>query len=97
MSFNIHGNFEQEFLPVYDHFHSLFERGFDKNSQLCIYVGDRKVVDLCGTNGEAKMMKGQEYGLDTCQAVYSSGKSVASILIAKMVDEGKIQFEDKIA
>ena len=43
------------------------------------------------------MLKGQEYGLDTCQAIYSSGKSVASILIAKMVDEGKLEYQDKVA
>lgn len=43
------------------------------------------------------MLNGNEYGLNTCQAVYSSGKSVASILIAKMVDEERIQFQEKVA
>ena len=42
------------------------------------------------------MIKGKEFGLDTCQAIYSSGKSVASILMAKMVDEGKMQYQDQV-
>ena len=85
-----HGNFEPGFEPVYDLFRSFFDNGFDRHSQLCIYIGEKKVVDLCGSNGEKIMLKGDHYNLDTVQSVFSSGKSVAAILCGIMVDQGRI-------
>lgn len=61
------------FEKVRDHFEALFKE-HDRRSQLCIYVGDEKVVDLWGdTEGD--------YGPDKIQNIFSSGKSVGAILM----------------
>lgn len=74
-----------------------FKNGVDKNSQLCVWVGGQCVIDLVGAsqskdggNGEVK------YDANSVTDIFSSGKSVASVLIAMMVDEGRLKYEDPV-
>ena len=51
------------------------------------YVGDRKIVDLFGNtlnNG---------YNADSLQNIFSSGKSVAAILMGIMADKGLLEWD----
>ena len=48
------------------------------------------MVDLYG------VQKNEDYDADKCQLVYSSGKTVSSILCALMVDQGNIKYEKPI-
>ena len=77
-------------------FISLFEEGIDKNSQLCIYHKENKVVDIWG---ETPGFRGKDvkYGPDTLVAIFSSGKSIGSIMMGVLHDKGLIDFNEKIA
>jgi CubicO group peptidase (beta-lactamase class C family) len=63
------------FEPVMDKFRSNFESGHDVNSQLCVYVGEDKVVDLWTTASPDHMCIGM-----------SNSKTVSSIQLACLVD-----------
>ena len=76
--------------PGYEHvqevFEDLYKNGHDTKSQLCIYVGESIVVDLyCNVSP------------DLTTTIYSSGKSLASILLAILYDRGLFQYEDQVA
>lgn len=51
------------------------------------------MVDLCG---KISHEKGKEFGPDKMTTVMSSGKSVASILMALMVDCGFLNLDNKV-
>jgi len=71
-----------------------FARGSDASSQLCVYVKGDKVVDLWGSHGP----KGDpNYGPDSLQIIFSSGKSVASICMACLVDKGLLKYDDRVS
>ena len=40
---------DEKFLPVKKHLEKMLKSGAEENLQLCIYVGDKCVVDLYGT------------------------------------------------
>jgi hypothetical protein len=78
--FNITGFVAPGYEPVFKQFLSYYEKNYDTKSQLCAYVGNEKVIDICGNNTKDK------YTHDNISHIYSSGKSIGSILIAIMVD-----------
>ena len=40
---------DEKFIPVKQHLEKMLKSGAEENLQLCIYVGDKCVVDLYGT------------------------------------------------
>ena len=42
----VYGSVSPGFEPVRALFQENFEKGFDKSAQLCVYVGDEKVIDI---------------------------------------------------
>ena len=71
----------------------------DDNSQLVVWLGDTKVVDLWGerTNLNETDIRGEKpYGPDSLTNAYSSGKPVASILMAILEDKGLLKYDDLI-
>ena len=58
---------------------------------MCVYVGEEIVVDLW-----SKPAKNKSFGPDSMTQIFSSGKSVASILMAKMHEAGVLDFEEKV-
>jgi len=74
---------------LYEHnMHSLAER----NTQLCIYVGDECVVDLW-----ASAIDDANFSADSLVNVFSSGKSLEAITMAMLVDRGLLEYDAKIA
>ena len=71
---------------VKDEFQKFYDEGYDKTSQVVAYVGDRKIVDLFGDSLNSG------YNQDSLQNVFSSGKSVASILMGVMVAEDHLDW-----
>ena len=63
---------------------------YEKNCQLCVYVKDECVIDVFMANPEKK--SDIKVDGDSVSTIYSSGKSVASILIAVMVDQGHLDY-----
>jgi CubicO group peptidase (beta-lactamase class C family) len=68
---------------------------YEKNCQLCVYVKDECVIDVCMSNPDKKT-KIKVDG-DSVGTIYSSGKSVAAILIAIMVDQGRLNYNDPVS
>ena len=48
----IQGHCDKSYLPVKELFSSNFLSGDDENAQLCVYVGNEKVIDLVGCRDE---------------------------------------------
>ena len=80
------------FEPVRKLFEDNFKAGLEVSSQLCVYVGEEKVVDLWGT-----VDKRSEFGPDDLIPIFSSSKSLTSIVLALLVDEGCLDYDDKIS
>jgi len=72
-------------------FEENFRRGSDESSQLCVYVGEEMVVDLWSSSSLPS------YSGDTLTNVFSSTKSVTSIAMACLVDQGLMEYSDKIS
>ena len=71
-----------------------FARGSDVDSQLCVYVKGERVVDLWGSHGPNR---DANYGPDSLQNIFSSGKSVASVCMARLVDKGLLDYNEKVS
>ena len=78
----ISGKVQSGFEPVHELFRGSLTSGRDRNAQLCVYVGEDCVVDLWATNGE------EAFSPDSLVNVFSSGKSLESILLAMLADRG---------
>lgn len=63
-------------------FDSLYKRGLDKHSQLCIYYRGRVVVDLYGYTHSKKL----GFNADKLVSIFSCGKSIGAILMAVLRD-----------
>ena len=70
----------------------MYRTGLDTESQLCVYVGDKKVIDIWG----ASPSKGMVYTPDTTCSLFSAGKTVAAICMAIMKDKGLLSYEEKV-
>jgi len=79
------------FESVKQMFENNFQRGADESSQLCVYVGEEKVVDLWFSTTNTTFTG------DTLINVFSSTKSLTAIAMAALVDKGVIKYSDKIA
>ena len=77
--YKIYGTVEPGFERVLESYIALFEQGVEKNSQLCIYHKERKVVDVWGEwPGYRKNCK---FNGDSLMDIFSSGKSLGNICI----------------
>ena len=89
MSIAIEGYCHPNFSRVKDVFEQHMKDGKDANSQLCIYVQNKCVVDLWSKFDP-------KFGPDSLQIIFSSGKSIASIITAVQVEKGLLSFDDKV-
>jgi CubicO group peptidase (beta-lactamase class C family) len=89
-NYGIKGHVKVGFEPVVNYLEKLGKEGYDKTAQLCVYVGQECVIDVI-------MSADKDFTADHKTRIYSSGKSVASIMLAKVVDQGLIAYEDEVA
>ena len=89
--YTIEGITAQGFETVRDLFEENFKTGREDNAQLCVYVGEELVVDLWGYSSDGN------YNGDTLSTVFSNTKSLTSICMAMMYDQGLISYSDKIS
>ena len=87
----INGKVQSGFEPVHELFRSSLSSARDRNAQLCVYVGEVCVVDLWASNGE------EAFSPDSLVNVFSSGKSLESILLAMLADRGLLDFAEAVA
>lgn len=76
-----------------------FERNFAERGELgagfALYAGGRQVVDIWG--GIADKASGRAWDIDTLQLVFSTTKGATAICLAKLVGEGRLSYDDKVA
>lgn len=81
--------------PGFESVRDLLQRSLssakDKNVQLCVYVGEERVVDLWASSGDTN------FSADSLVNVFSSGKSIESILMATLVDQGLLDFTKPVS
>ncbi|KAF9436592.1 hypothetical protein BGZ76_003504 [Entomortierella beljakovae] len=80
---------------VVNYYATLFANNEDLGGSLAVFVDGKPVIDVYA--GSKDLAKEQEYNNKTLQQVYSTGMVVEGIVIAKLVDEGKLDYEKKIS
>ena len=83
------GSVSPGFETVKEMFETMLRTGCDKRAQLCVYVGDQRVVDLWGTAAD---VVDEKFGPDSLVNVFSSTKTITAIVVAKMVDQGLLRY-----
>ena len=80
--------------PGLESLRQLFERRMNElwedNAQLCVYVGDEKVVDLTASTSD-------RFSADSIINVFSSGKNFESIAMATLVSRGLLDYNARVA
>ena len=89
--FQINGTVKAGYEPVKDMFTDNFHKGREESAQLCVYMGEEKVVDLWAS------ATSPSYTADTLTNVWSSTKSLTAIAMAAMQERGLINYGAKIA
>lgn len=81
--------------PDYESVRRLYEHNMrrlaERNTQLCIYVGEECVVDLWASAVDDSSFSG-----DSLVNVFSSGKSLEAITFAMLVDRGLLDYSARI-
>jgi len=87
---------EGKVAPGFERVQRLYERNMrnlaERNTQLCVYVEDECVVDLWGSAIDDSSFNG-----DSLVNVFSSSKTLESILLARLFDKGLIDYNEPIA
>ena len=91
INYNMDGHVSEGYDPVKTGLEMLYQIGIDKNSQLCVYVGDELVVDLCGSTPGSNP-NAPEFTHETPTPVWSSCKAFAAVLMAMLVDRGHLDY-----
>lgn len=82
--------------PGFEAVKALYEHNManlaERNTQLCVYVGDTPVVDLWSS-----AIGDTSFSADSLVNVFSSGKSLEAITLAMLVDRGLLSYSAKIA
>lgn len=85
-----HGTTESGFEPVAEAFTDAFRDRPTMGAALSVRVGGRRVVDLWG--GVADERSARPWDADTATVVFSCTKGLMSVLVARLVQEGRIDY-----
>lgn len=83
------------FEPVRDAFAQNFSEGLEQGAGFAAFLGDELVVDLRG--GFADRAGETVWAQDTLCPVYSTTKPIASLVIAMLVERGKLDYDAPVA
>ena len=92
---NISGHADEGFGAVADAFAANFEHHDELGAGFSLYVDGVQRVDLWG--GVADKATGQAWTDRTLQLVFSTTKGATAICVAKLVQAGKIGYDDRVA
>lgn len=95
MSIEIHGVCPDRFAGVREAFAANFESGQELGARFCLVEAGEVAVDLWG--GFADRQRTRPFDERTLTAVFSTTKAVASLLIARLVDAGKLDYGQRVA
>ena len=85
------GTVDSRFEPVREAFAANFERFDEVGAAVCVYVEDRKVIDLWG--GTTARDGSDPYSADTLQLVWSCTKGITAIAAHILAQEGRLDFD----
>ncbi|PHS25999.1 MAG: esterase [Robiginitomaculum sp.] len=85
----------QGFEPVRNTFAEIFTDGSERGASLAILIDGEVMIDLVG--GYADRAQSQPMTSESLIPVFSCSKAVSSLVIAKAVSEGKLDYEQSVA
>jgi CubicO group peptidase (beta-lactamase class C family) len=91
----VQGTVEKGWEAVKEHYQRFFDSGNDLGSQLAVYHKGKKVVDLWA--GVANVEKEIPFTNETLSVVYSSSKAMTSLVVARLVDQGLLEYNQTVA
>jgi CubicO group peptidase (beta-lactamase class C family) len=83
------------FEPVRQAFEANFAEGRELGARFSLAIGGEIVVDLIG--GWADRAQTKPFAADTLTSVFSTTKAIAAILIARLVDQVKLGYGQRVA
>lgn len=95
MTPQIHGVCAERFAGVRAAFEANFESGQELGARFCLVQAGEVVVDLWA--GFADRQRTRAFDDRTLTAVFSTTKAVAALLIARLVDAGKLDYGQRVA
>ena len=90
------GRAESGYEPIKKQFEQNYIDLQERHSQLVIYHNDKLVVDIAGKNCFYSCDH-DSYNEDSLQNVFSTTKVVTSIVVAMLVDQGVLDYNEKIS
>lgn len=95
MTTPIHGYIAPGFEPVRDAFARNFAETDEIGAAFCLIRDGEVLVDLYG--GHADRKREREWAADTIVPVFSTGKAVTALVIAWLVDRGRLDYDAPVA
>ena len=92
---DIQGTVDEGYGAVADAFAQNFEDANELGAGFCLHVDGRAVVDIWA--GVADKASGRPWDDQTLQLVFSTTKGAAAICIARLVQDGKLSYDDTVA
>ena len=83
------------FEPVQAAFDALFEEGLELGARFSAVIGNETVVDLYA--GDADRARTRPFDAETLTPVFSTTKALAAILIARLVEQGRLSYSQTVA
>lgn len=83
------------FSRVRDAFEANFQDGGELGARFALVVDGEVVVDLMG--GHADRKREVPFGPDTLTPLFSTTKAVAALMVARLVDEGRLAYDQPVA
>jgi CubicO group peptidase (beta-lactamase class C family) len=90
-----HGLCPPRFAAVRTAFEANFAQGLELGARFALALNGEIVVDLIG--GYADRAQSVPFGQDTLAMVFSTTKAVASLMIARLVGQGRISYETPVS
>lgn len=89
----VDGYTDAKWIDVRHAYEMNFQDNLEMGSQLVIYHKGELVVDLAGKSNR----ENSNYSFDTLQTIFSSGKNMECICVAKLVQQGLLSYDDKVS
>ncbi|MCF6220902.1 MAG: beta-lactamase family protein [Robiginitomaculum sp.] len=94
-NFPVKGYVAEGFEPVHGAFTANFSDGLEAGTGFCVYKDGELVVDLIG--GTKDRRSAEAWQVDTLVPVFSTTKAVAALVIAWLVEQGRLDYEQTVA
>jgi CubicO group peptidase (beta-lactamase class C family) len=95
MTVDITGLCPDRFARVRDAFAANFQDGGELGARFALAINGEIVVDLMG--GHADRKREVVFGPDTLTPLFSTTKAVAALMVARLVDEGRLAYDQPVA